>query len=212
MNNYTALILREAAYKESDKILTALTLELGTISFSARGSRKPKSKLCAPTQTFCLSKIMLTERHGKFYLSEAEIIEPFHHLRSSIETLSLASYFVEVAAELSPENAPSEELFNLTLSALRALKKRDLDICKAAFEFKCACLAGFSPDLSEYERLPHGVLSALKFVQNAPPKKCFSFLLKGAELLNFCEICQQYLQTQTEHNFPSLRFYKDIIR
>ena len=42
-----ALVLRETAYKESDKILTLLTQEQGKLTASARGCRRKGSPLAA---------------------------------------------------------------------------------------------------------------------------------------------------------------------
>lgn len=41
----TGLVLKETRYKESDRILTVLTPELGVISASAQSSLRLKSKL-----------------------------------------------------------------------------------------------------------------------------------------------------------------------
>ena len=45
-----ALVLRETAYKESDKILTLLTQEAGKLTASARGCRKKGSAIAAGCQ------------------------------------------------------------------------------------------------------------------------------------------------------------------
>lgn len=48
------LILREAKYKESDKILTILTETEGKITAKARGVARTRSKLAAATQLLVL--------------------------------------------------------------------------------------------------------------------------------------------------------------
>ena len=45
-----ALVLRETAYKESDKILTLLTQEAGKLTASGRGCRKKGSAIAAGCQ------------------------------------------------------------------------------------------------------------------------------------------------------------------
>ena len=45
-----ALVLRETAYKESDKILTLLTQEAGRLTASARGCRRKGSPIAAGSQ------------------------------------------------------------------------------------------------------------------------------------------------------------------
>ena len=49
----TGLVLKETRYKESDRILTILTPELGVISASAQSSLRLKSKLFSDCGLFC---------------------------------------------------------------------------------------------------------------------------------------------------------------
>ena len=44
------LVLREVNYKESDKILTVLTQDMGKLTISARGSRKKGGGISAAAQ------------------------------------------------------------------------------------------------------------------------------------------------------------------
>ena len=46
------LVLREAKYKESDKILTILTAEEGKLTVKARGVARTRSKISAATQLY----------------------------------------------------------------------------------------------------------------------------------------------------------------
>ena len=75
--------------------------------------------------------------------------ELFLPLRQDIERLALASYFAQVAEVLSREEDPDEALLSLTLNALAALSRPDPDSrkIKAAFEFRAACIAGYTPML-----------------------------------------------------------------
>ena len=62
------LILREAKYKESDKILTILTETEGKISAKARGVARTRSKLAAATQLLCFSELTLFGNKGRFFI------------------------------------------------------------------------------------------------------------------------------------------------
>ena len=52
----TGLVLKETRYKESDRILTILTPELGVISAAAQSSLRLKSKLFSACGLFCYSE------------------------------------------------------------------------------------------------------------------------------------------------------------
>ena len=53
------LVLKETRYKESDRILTILTPELGVISASAQSSLRLKSRLFSACGLFCYSEFVL---------------------------------------------------------------------------------------------------------------------------------------------------------
>lgn len=143
------LVLREVAYKESDKILTVLTENYGKMTLKARGVRKVGSPLKAACQLLACGEFTIFEYRGMSTINEAQTIELFGELRKDLELLSLGTYFAQVAEVLSQEDAPTPELLSLTLNALYALGKlgREQLLVKAAFELRAACQAGFSPDL-----------------------------------------------------------------
>jgi DNA repair protein RecO (recombination protein O) len=62
----------------------------------------------------------------------------------------MGSYFAQVAEVLCQEDQPNPELLSLVLNSLYALSKLDVSelLLKAAFELRCACLAGYTPDLN----------------------------------------------------------------
>ena len=59
----TGLVLKETRYKESDRILTILTPELGVISAAAQSSLRLKSKLFSACGLFCYSEFTLVPEY-----------------------------------------------------------------------------------------------------------------------------------------------------
>ena len=51
--NTKGLVLRETPYKESSRILTVLTSDLGKVTVSARGTKRKGSKTASSTQFSC---------------------------------------------------------------------------------------------------------------------------------------------------------------
>ena len=143
-----ALVLREVDYRESDKILTLLTQEQGKLTVSARGCRKKGSAIAAGCQLLAWSEMVLYDYHGKWSVKEAAAERLFQGVRDDLERLSLGCYFAEVAELLAVEGIPSPELLSLVLNSLHALDKmqeKPLTLVKAAFEWRCMCLAGYEP-------------------------------------------------------------------
>ena len=143
------LILREAKYKESDKILTILTETEGKLTAKARGVARTRSKLSAATQLLCFSELTLFGNKGYWTINEATTVEQFRGLRGKLELLALGSYIAELLEAVSDEDCPEPEILQLGLNSLYALSE---GVCppeqvKAAFELRLMCLAGYRPEL-----------------------------------------------------------------
>lgn len=143
------LVLRVSDYNDHDALLTLLTKEYGKITVKARGLRRKNSPLVAPCQLLAFGEFTLFEYRGMFTINEAHSIELFHGLRKDLVRLSLGTYFAQVAEVVSQEDTPGSELLSLVLNCLFALSTlaKEENKVKAVFELRCACLAGYTPDL-----------------------------------------------------------------
>mgnify|MGYP002539107552 CR=1 FL=1 len=81
------LVLKETRYKESDRILTILTPELGVISASAQSSLRLKSRLFSACGLFCYSEFVLVPGRNMYTVREADVQNIFHGISSSAEIL-----------------------------------------------------------------------------------------------------------------------------
>lgn len=143
------LVLRRTEYNDTDVLLTILTRDQGKLTAKARGLRRKNSPLTAQCQLLSFAEFTLFEYRGMYTINEAASIELFHPLRRDIVKLSLATYFAQVAETVSQEDLPSPELQSLVLNCLYALcslPEPETKI-KAVFELRCACIAGYFPDV-----------------------------------------------------------------
>ena len=85
-----AIVLRVTNYRESDRILTLLSPEMGKVTATARGSRKQNSKLLACAQPFVCAQVLLKQHLGQWIISQAEIVEAFYDLRLDYDMLKVA--------------------------------------------------------------------------------------------------------------------------
>ena len=141
------LILRDTDTKETDKILTVLTAEMGKISVIARGARRKNSRLAAACQLFAWSEMTLYRRGNWYYLDAAEPEELFSGLQKDLVRFSLAAYLAELTEFVAGEETEAGELLRLLLNGLYALGNlgRDPALVKPAFTFRLLALAGFEP-------------------------------------------------------------------
>ena len=144
------LVIRSVDVKESDRLITIFTEEMGAVTALARGARSLKSRKMSSTMQFCYSSFVLFGQKDKLWVRESELIESFFELRNSIEGLALAGYVAEVLSDVTTAIA-DRDLLRLSLNSLYAIGtgKYPIDKIKAAFEIRCASILGFMPDVLE---------------------------------------------------------------
>ena len=208
------LVLREVAYKDTDKLLTVLTRDYGKMTLKARGVRRSGSPLKASCQLLACGEFTIFEYRGMSTINEAQTVELFPELRTDLELLSLGTYFAQVAEVLSQEDDPNPALLSLTLNALYALGKlrKPQGLVKAVFELRAACLecAHCRSGDGTFVAVTPGILAAMRHVAACPASRLFSFCLGEETLRAFGSLTERYLSTQLERGFSTLDFYKSL--
>ena len=141
------IVLRGVDTKESDRILTVLTAQMGKVAVVAKGARSRRSRVTAAAQLLAYSDMVLTESHGWQILSEASTISLFDGVRQDVVLLSLGSYFADLTESVTFEGTESGEILSLLLNALYALGtlQKPPELVRAAFELRLMSLVGFAP-------------------------------------------------------------------
>ncbi len=142
------LVIRAVDIKETDRLITIFTEEKGIVSAMAKGARSLKSRMMSSTMQFCYSSFVLYRKGEHYWIKEAELIESFFEIRSSIETLALSAYIVDVLSDVTVSQEEGS-LLRLSLNTLYAIGHRmhPLDKIKAAFEIRTASILGFMPNV-----------------------------------------------------------------
>ncbi len=146
-----ALVLREARYKEADRILTLLTDTDGKLTVKARGALRKSSRSAAATQQLTYSEMTLFGNRGRWTVNEAAVKETFSGLREDMEHLALGAYFAECLEAFSVEEQAEPEILQLGLNSLYALSRGlyTQEKLKAAFELRLMCLTGYMPETTQ---------------------------------------------------------------
>lgn len=153
-NVLNGIVLRTTDYRESDRILNVLTKERGLISVTARGCRKPGSKLSAFAAQFSYGEMEVSERAGKLQLSSAALLESFYSIRESYEQLTSAVHVVTAAERISEKENPNDALFLLVYHTLSVIsygenEPKDMELL---FLAKLLKLEGVAPVLTRCVR------------------------------------------------------------
>ncbi len=144
------IVLRVTDYRESDRILNVLSRERGLITVTARGSRKPKSKLAAFSTQFTFGEMEVNERAGKLQLSSAAVLESFYSIRESYEQLLSATRIVNAAEHIAARDIANDDLFVLLYHSLSVIAygENDPKDTELAFFAKLMKLCGYAPSLT----------------------------------------------------------------
>ncbi len=143
------LVIKESNVGESDKIITLLTMENGKIQASSRGARRPGNKLASGSQLFSFSDFVLFKGKSMYSVNQCQVIESFYGIRSSIEKLAYANYFLEIASIATEEGHSSRNLLRLVLNTIYLLSnsEKNPQFIKAVYELRLMSIIGYAPNL-----------------------------------------------------------------
>jgi DNA repair protein RecO (recombination protein O) len=152
------IVLKNAAYKEADLIVSFLTADYGLINAYAKSPRKIKSRFGSSLEPLTYSKISFWGKEDANLprLTQADIIRPFQAIRESISSFLTASGMLELTLRFLPEREANREAFNLLLETLgkvendldRAESEKKPDITASYFKVKFLGLSGHAPRLT----------------------------------------------------------------
>lgn len=121
------LVLSEANSGDYDKVITILTSNMGKVTAFAKGSRRPKSVLLAPTQVFSFSNFVLYEGSTMFYINSADIVDVFYNIRFDYSKMEIGFKILKILKAVSPENVEVYNYLKLGVLTLNYLAKSDKD-------------------------------------------------------------------------------------
>ncbi|MEG0020257.1 MAG: DNA repair protein RecO, partial [Oscillospiraceae bacterium] len=114
------IVLKEIRTKESDKILTVLTSELGVISIYAKGAMRLNNKFHSATGLFTYSEFTIYDggKDKLYQLDEADVKNIFFKLTQSVEKIGLAMYMAELVGEVTVPSDRTDDTLRLFLNCL----------------------------------------------------------------------------------------------
>jgi len=135
---------------EADRLASLLTRDEGKLVVTARGSRKPNSKLAALVEPFALAECRIIWGRGELQiLAGGEVVEPFRAVRDNLEAFATASLLCEVANHSLEPGGAAPRLFDLLLDCLRhANAGGSLAVLESYFLLHASRLLGYGFALS----------------------------------------------------------------
>jgi DNA repair protein RecO (recombination protein O) len=118
-----AIVIRSVDFSESSLIVTLFTREFGKIGAMAKGAKRLKSPFEPSLDLLALCRIVFLHKTSDALdlLTEAKLQRRFRLPGRNLLNLYSGYYVAELLGELTDENDPSPELFNLADDTLAAL-------------------------------------------------------------------------------------------
>lgn len=126
--NVHSIVLSRTNYGEADKIITSLTNTGKKVSIMAKGVRKPKSKLVAGTELFCVADICyIPGKSAMATLTSARILQQHTKFLGNLDKVTLAYDVIKIVNKHT-EDANCEQYFSLLQRLYAALDDEANDI------------------------------------------------------------------------------------
>tara|TARA_B100001123_G_scaffold8602_1_gene10591 strand:+ start:825 stop:1613 length:789 start_codon:yes stop_codon:yes gene_type:complete len=149
--NTEGLVLRSYPLGETDRILTIFSKTSGKLRVSARGLRKPKSKLAGHLEPLTCAYLTISRGRTLDIITGAESKESFSSIKENLNKLSSAIYLTELVDTINPLEAPNPYGYSIYLEGLQALEKEssNTQLIVRYMELHLLIQAGYSPELHQ---------------------------------------------------------------
>lgn len=193
-----ALILKTLPFRSTSLIVTFFTKDFGKVKGLVKGVRQEGEERGALYELFMKLEILYYEklRSDLHLVSEAFMLESYDPLRRKMETIATASYFADLADQLTELYDPNETIFELLDFSFRYLPSLACERLARIFETHLLKEIGWLPFLD----------SCMKCRKRGFSKGLFS-PIQGTLL---CETCApQFSDARpiSEETLAALRYY-----
>jgi len=144
------IVIKALDYKDSDKIVTIFSAEMGLIKARARGVKKDKAKLAFAVQPFAFVEFQLIRKGGFYTITNATSIDQFFNVTLDFDNYIFMMACLEVCEKTIKENDINTELFLLLLNSLKLVCYSNVSamVVFIKFMFEALKYLGFAMELS----------------------------------------------------------------
>ena len=116
-----AICIRSIDYQENDKIITLYGTDVGKITMSAKGAKKPKAKLKYAASPLCFGHYYYSEKGNKKTLVGCDMYDSFFPIAQDPEKFYAAIVILEVLDKMGMENDFNSNVFVVAVKAIKEL-------------------------------------------------------------------------------------------
>ena len=142
------IIIKEASYSETSKLITLITKEHGVINLLAKGAKTLKSPLRSTTTKLTYGYFNIIYKENKLStLKEVDIINYYKNIKKDINKVSYATYILELVEQVIKQTN-NQEVFENLISSLKKIEENiNPLVITNILELKCLDYLGVMPIL-----------------------------------------------------------------
>lgn len=197
-----ALLMRAVDYRDTDRILTLFTQDLGKLSAIARGARGSRRRFAGALEPYAIIRVELTPGRGELWtLGSAIVQQAFGGILSDLGRMEVAAAALLLLREAQAARVPDSELFLATVQYLTLVDVAG-DPTRSgllAFVLRALSRLGLSPRMDACGRsgapVPDGRAAYFDPALGSVVSRRFG----GGPFLLSAELRQRLLLAQSEH-------------
>ncbi len=159
-------VLNKRDLRETSIIVDFYTKEFGKISGILKGIRTEPEKFASNLEPFSLNEIIFYRktRSSLHLVAQADKLNNFTGIRQSIERTATAGFMMELVGSIMQPEDKNEEIFNLTLDAVKELETNyNPEKIATIFKIKMLKLSGFKPHFDSCVSCMDKIMGQSKF-------------------------------------------------
>lgn len=213
MNSHSceALVLRTYPFSEANKVVVALTRQVGILRGVAYGARKSRNRFGSSLEPLTHVRMAYTTREHQelAVIQNCEIICAFAAKQADWEVSLHLGYFSELLVEFSREQNESEKLFRLALAVLTEIPNGPVQMLARYFEFWILKLEGVLPALDR--RLDAQLAAKTAAMLRQPPAQIRQTRLEGGEMKQLERLAEELIEYHLEKPLKSRKIIRQFL-
>lgn len=146
------IVIRQADFSESSRVITFFTREQGRVSVLAKGAKRLKGPFDAALDLLSTCGIVFLKKSSGALgiLTQAHLISRFTPIPGELNSLYGGYYVADLLYQLTEDHDADARLFELTQQTLQDLSNPEVEPMTAVVQFEVGLLvcAGLFPDLT----------------------------------------------------------------
>lgn len=145
------IVLKLVDYKEADKLASIFSFDQGIITAKFTGVKRDKAKMKAAAQPFAFAEFNIVKSGEHRTIISADIIDNFNLILNDYNKTICGYIVLDILRSILPVEKSEQDVFLLTISALKNIEEKDHYISTIDFILKFMTFEGVGLEFVESE-------------------------------------------------------------